>query len=105
MHIQQQIVKTTKKVLEKKSGFLDWEEILEYTGKNPEVHPFRTSNLYGVVEWKITFEDGSFFYADDGVDDKLWLQDLVKVKVKRHYTGVSVLDVSHTEEEQIKVAA
>lgn len=49
MAITEQIVKTTKKVLEKKDGFLDWSENSEYIGKNPQVHPFRTSNIWGVV--------------------------------------------------------
>lgn len=91
--IQQQVVKTTNKVISKKGGYLDWEEISEYVGKDPkmvreEPDEFRLTDL------KIVFEDGKFFFADYGASDKVWPQGIVKVKVKRDFSGTEILEVA-----------
>jgi len=91
--IQQQVVKTTYKVISRKGGYHDWEEISEYVGKDPkmvreEPDEFRLTDL------KIVFEDGKFFFADYGVSDKIWPQGIVKIKVMRDFSGTEILEVA-----------
>lgn len=91
--IQQQVVKTTYKVISRKGGYRDWEEISEYVGKDPKMVTEKPDDLR-LTDLKIVFEDGTFFFADYGVSDKVWPQGIVKVKVKRDFSGTEVLEVA-----------